>query len=227
MERLIAAYLPDDVTPLVLVYVWEAFKKDGAIQDIRRYSTMHSWYKHLDLVGQTFYMFPGKNPQPSGYESLFRYEHVSDGKHHWYLLPDSERFKGKEVVNIVRAHCVKLNQFFYGNYHGMLGDSLRTCAQSRDGKGYAWLQDNYPQQMHSLSQSCVVEGCDNTRISLQTTHDSIWDDMYAHHSSPILQIHHFEYLRMETLLLEQMKQVWNKLQNLTLDPLATEFLPRK
>jgi hypothetical protein len=111
-------------------------------KDIVRFSSAHSWYKHLSLKNPSqFYMMCARGLQP-GNE---RNEQTDDGQLHWYFFRDFRcitgfKFKDSRVVEIIKRNSVALNPFIYRN-DSAFEDRIHHFI-TEDPHFEAWLQEN-------------------------------------------------------------------------------------
>ncbi|CAF3863469.1 unnamed protein product [Rotaria sp. Silwood1] len=200
-----------------LVKRWTQYSRKGLEADILRFSTLHSWYKHLDFKngGTLYFICPRKGQQ-------LRYSfdpRVSDSVGlHWRFIyhEDVEIIADQRVRTIVARHPFRLNPFFY---HGEHPQSSSTNKSSRPRAFYGghiifsrygdslrlWLQMNYPDYVETLL---------NRKSS-----ERIYGSDYDEDAVPIFD---GEWLKAMTAIREAADRVWNELKDLDdINPLNT------
>jgi len=100
----------DRLRKLVKRYV--NYNRRALDKDIERFSTLHSWYKHLDFYdgGVTFYMVPLK-----GEQERYNFDPcISDyAGIHWHFWQKTIPLADKRIKEISQKYPIKLNPSFY------------------------------------------------------------------------------------------------------------------
>ncbi|CAF3380355.1 unnamed protein product [Rotaria socialis] len=120
-----------------LVKRYSIYSRHGLTGDIKRFSTLHSWYKHLNYVddGNIFYMIPmageqaryGFGPCISDYRGI-----------HWHFFTNNpEIIADPRIGEIVSKYPVKLNPCFYP-------ESSNLCRNTSGFKDFTYR--HYPAQ---------------------------------------------------------------------------------
>ncbi|CAF1204110.1 unnamed protein product [Adineta steineri] len=131
-----------------LVKQYVSYNRHELDKDITRFSTLHSWYKHLNFIngGVIFYLVPLKgeqeryefDPRISDYNGI--HWHFTEGK--TMSLPD------KRIKRISRKYPIKLNPIFatHGQGFSFFGKD------SRD-----FIRHYYPSQFEFLTTTLFCE----------------------------------------------------------------------
>ena len=139
-----------------LVKRWTQYSRKALDADISRFSTLHSWYKHLGFAegGTLYFIWPGRGQQ-------LRYSfdpQVTDASgFHWHFIYHNNigSIVDQRVRAIVARHPFRLNPFFY--HHEQI-QSASTDKSARCRRFYGgdiilsrhssylktWLKSNYP-----------------------------------------------------------------------------------
>ena len=120
------------------------------IADVLRFSTLHSWYKHLSFVngGDSYFIVPRQGEQPR--YSFDTRVTDSSGLHWWFIREGAKKFILNEHVRaIITRYPFRLNPFFY---HQEFKSSSRRCFYGGDLiqmvrklDFQTWLSINYPE----------------------------------------------------------------------------------
>ncbi|CAF0890038.1 unnamed protein product [Didymodactylos carnosus] len=97
-----------------LMKKWTNYSRKSLKADVDRYSTLHSWYKHLtfDEFGTLCYILPRKGEQPRySFDPRIR---DSNGIH-WHFLGSISHLTDKPIQKIVQRFPFRLNPLFYNS----------------------------------------------------------------------------------------------------------------
>jgi len=202
-----------DYRSRVLVKKHTGFSRKGLDADILRFSTLHSWYKHLSFEngGSLYFIIPKQGQQP-------RYSFDpriidSNGLHWWFLYHGWEKtILNEQVRDIVARYPFRLNPFFYHqesksndqsspsrSFYG--GDLILMVYGSN---ATTWLNINYPEYGEKVS---------NRRDS----------DSYIGEYN-LVNVFDGEWLKATTAINIATTQIWNELKELDdINPLQIEF----
>ena len=144
-----------------LVKKWTNFSRRDLLADIRRFSTLHSWYKHLRFSdgGTICYLCPMRSRQQRNTRD---HRSTDSGGWHWHfamrIREEPVLLDNKSVCEIVLRHPVQLNPFFYGSTPLLYTDKTKQVEETEE-RGYygarvimwqyedvlkTWLMANYP-----------------------------------------------------------------------------------
>ncbi|CAF1194697.1 unnamed protein product [Rotaria sp. Silwood1] len=161
-------------------------------KDITRFSTLHSWYKHLDYMndGTKFYLIPMK-----GEQARYSFDpRISDYSGiHWHFWTASGLLNDQRIQEIIRKYPVRLNLSFC--------PSMDKYKLPRMGSGFQdFVRRHYPSQWNALETTFFNESdkkiyTDAVKIHLQYIHDN-------------------EPKRLEKIILEAADNIWKELQEL-------------
>ena len=177
-----------------LVKRYVTYSRRALVEDIDRFSTLHSWYKHLHYHddGVPFYMVPLK-----GQQMRYHFDpQVSDPVGiHWYFRQGQPiPLIDKRIEEISRKYSVKLNPLFYGyggNYHELLKTPDFLCR-------------NYPTHYESL------------KPFLSHTSNETFPNMTKLNKKDLLlllqSIQESEQKRLKHLIQDAARCVWEEIQ---------------
>jgi hypothetical protein len=186
-----------------LVKKYTKLSRKGLDADILRYSTLHSWYKHLsfDNGGDLYFIVPAQGQQP-------RYSFDpritdADGLHWWFIYErGAKHIKNENIRAIVTRYPFRLNPFFYHSeshssgesgkerrFYG--GDIIKMLCKFQLGD---WLKINYP---------------DYDKVNLLLPYSS-WDDDVP----DFVPVFDGEWLKATTAIQKAAAQIWNELKEL-------------
>ncbi|CAF4122799.1 unnamed protein product [Rotaria sordida] len=189
------------------------FNRKELNADILRFSTLHSWYKHLPLDndGMLYFIVLIKGQQP-------RYSFdpcVTDanGLHWWFIYEGGEYILNEHVRAIVTRYPFRLNPFFYHNEHKSTDQSLNrrwfyggNIILGRDERLHVrtWISNNYPEHFNRIFNS--------SDFDLRRKEDSL------------VPIFDSEWLKATTAIYKAAVQIWKDLKELDdFNPFQTEF----
>jgi hypothetical protein len=163
-------------------------------KDISRFSTLHSWYKHLsyDDDGETFYLVPSKGEQRR-YD--LPYDHTGIHWHFWrrYLVLISD----ERIQQIVQKYPIKLNCSFYPK-----GSWLRLMKS--DFKDF--VRRHYPNQFDILATALFNRPYSHPSDLRQYFTDEV--------KAQLKYIDENEPIRLKKTILEAAQCIWKELQQL-------------
>ncbi|CAF0918120.1 unnamed protein product [Didymodactylos carnosus] len=187
-----------------LIKQFIVFNSKSLDADILRLSTLHSWYKHLNLAkGTIFYLVPAQAEQPRYGFDLRIQDYCGI---HWYFFTALKIPVSNERIQlIVEKYPVKLNPFFYHqsfeyngkkSYYG--ADLIHRCNSKKDID--SWLEKYYPKQ-------------------------AVWLKGNGFHSDNehIVSIFEAEYDRQRKLIRQAAKHVWDDLKQNNINILQIQF----
>lgn len=188
------------------------FSREELDADILRFSTLHSWYKHLSFEngGSLYFIIPMQGQQKR--YSFDTRVTDSDGLHWWFLYHGSEKaISNEQMRSIITRYPVRLNPFFYHQEY-------KSHDQSRPRSFYGgdiifhrykrnietWLRDNYTEYAEELLKPS----------------DS---DVYGNQAK-LVPVFDGEWLKATTAIKIAATQIWNELKELNdINPLQTKF----
>jgi hypothetical protein len=186
----------DRLRKLVKRYV--RFSRRDLDKDIKRFSTLHSWYKHLDYTddGDTFYLIPLK-----GEQSRYSFDtRISDynGIHWHFSMEKVPSPTDKRIEKIIEKYPVKLNPMFspYGYNSGRISsDQFKT-----------FVHRYYPSQFEAL-KTTLFSSSDRSifHLSENEEHDA---------SNQLKYIADNETKRLRNLIRRAARCIWTDLQEL-------------
>ncbi|CAF3399052.1 unnamed protein product [Rotaria sp. Silwood2] len=202
-----------------LVKRWTQYSRKGLDADICRFSTLHSWYKHLHFEngGTLYFIWPQKGQQPR-----YRFDpRVTDALGlHWHFIyyEHIESIVDERVRAIIARHPFRLNPFFY---HQERQHSPSTKKSSRPRAFYggdiilssyssclkSWLESNYPDYAEII-------------LNRKNSNNRYGDD-YDEGTVPIFD---GEWSKAMSAIREAADQVWSELRDLDdVNPLNLEL----
>ncbi|CAF0872554.1 unnamed protein product [Didymodactylos carnosus] len=166
-------------------------------EDIERFSTLHSWYKHLHFVdgGVTFYMVPLKGEQERYNFSPCVSDRIGI---HWHFWRQKQMpLVDKRIEQISQKYPIKLNPLFasHGSSNGIFMD---------DGRNF--IRQYYPAQFEALS----------TTLFCRSYH-RIFDllPFYTDDAKATMQfIYENEPKRLRNMIQEAARCIWKEIQAL-------------
>jgi hypothetical protein len=202
-----------------LVKKWTQYSRKELDADINRFSTLHSWYKHLEFKdgGTLYYIWPKRGQQ-------LRYSfdpRVTDPIGlHWHFIyhRNIESIVDERVRAIVARHPFRLNPFFYHQERRLSPSSDNSIAPrvfnggdmilSIGGSKFkTWAESNYPK---------LVE-----KIHAANSADEIYDRDRFESLVPIFD---GEWSKATSAICEAADRVWNEFKNLdNVNPLNLAF----
>ncbi|CAF3097038.1 unnamed protein product [Rotaria socialis] len=180
-----------------LVKRYSIYSRHGLTGDIKRFSTLHSWYKHLNYVddGNIFYMIPmageqaryGFGPCISDYRGI-----------HWHFFTNNpEIIADPRIGEIVSKYPVKLNPCFYP-------ESSNLCRNTSGFKDFTYR--HYPAQFGILSKEYFSEFDSQSMGRLYSRKDTIMAQLEFISTN--------EQKRLKTTIIKSADCIWKDLQNL-------------
>jgi hypothetical protein len=173
----------------VLVKKRTEFSRKKLNADILRFSTLHSWYKHLSFVngGNLYFIVPGQGEQPR--YSFDTRVTDSNGLHWWFIHEGAEKFILNEHVRaIITRYPFRLNPFFYHQEHksssrrSFYGGDIIQMVCKLDLQ--TWLSINYPEYVNKtgyISDSDLVPIFDGEWLkattAIQKSVIEIWKEL--------------------------------------------------
>jgi hypothetical protein len=126
----------DRLRKLVKRYV--NYNRRALDKDIERFSTLHSWYKHLSFIdgGVTFYMVPLKGEQERYNFDPRISDHIGIHWHFW--REESMPLADKRIEEISQKYPIKLNPSFHPCGSSVSGVLV--------GSGPDFVRQYYPEQ---------------------------------------------------------------------------------
>ncbi|CAF3431170.1 unnamed protein product [Rotaria sp. Silwood2] len=180
-----------------LVKRYTIYSHCGLQKDIKRFSTLHSWYKHLDYVdnGKTFYMIPLKGEQPRYDFDPRISDRIGIHWHFWtqYPVPIAD----KRIQKIVHNYPIKLNPSFHpdGPVQGPMTPGFKDFASR-----------HYPSQFDILKTKLFSRSCKTLFDMLQFyTDDDQTQWQYIFENEP---------KRLQGTILKAAEYIWKELQEL-------------
>lgn len=179
-----------------LVKQYVTYSRRALDKDITRFSTLHSWYKHLNFVdgGVTFYMVPLRGEQ----ERYSFNPRISDFTGvHWHFTRGRTMPLGDErIEQISRKYSVKLNPLFAT--HGY--DVLPFRKENRD-----FLRNYHPSQFELLATTLFSE-------SYMSTHNDYEHSEEIRTLSEIIAVN--ERQRLRSIIHQAATCIWKEIQAL-------------
>lgn len=193
----------DRLQKLVKRYV--TYSRRALDKDIERFSTLHSWYKHLHFVdgGVTFYMVPLKGEQ----ERYNFSPSISDpiGIHWHFWRENPLPLADKRIAQISEKYPIKLNPLFHpqrsltnlivGNgpdfirqYHPLQFEGLKATLFHRSFTNIFEAREFYTPDVEALLKSVCENEQKRLRNIIQETADCIWKEIQALEDVNILEI---------------------------------------
>ncbi|CAF1135189.1 unnamed protein product [Adineta steineri] len=148
-----------------LVKRWTQYSRKGLDADILRFSTLHSWYKHLEFEngGSLYFIWPQKGQQ-------LRYSFdpcvTDDIGLHWHFISNRniEIINDEKVREIITRHPFRLNPFFYHDEtRYSASDNESSIIRAFYGSDIIlsryrsslkpWLENNYPDFVEKIFNS--------------------------------------------------------------------------
>ncbi|CAF3596936.1 unnamed protein product [Rotaria sp. Silwood1] len=192
-----------------LVKRWTSYSRKQLDADIERFSTLHSWYKHLAFKdgGTEFIIFPQKGEQP---RNSIDPSITDTAGLHWFFLRicDQSIITDERIRKILVRHSFQLNPFFYHDEMNCWSNSklngkrtLRTfygghiIIMDRNQKDFeSWIRSNYPEHADRI----------------------LGNSSYSHHNideacAPIFES---EWLKAVQVIRDSARQVWEELKQL-------------
>ena len=192
-----------------LVKRWTRYSRKALDADISRFSTLHSWYKHLQFTdGGTLYFIWPRRGQQLRYS--FDPEVTDTIGLHWHFIHHNNigLIVDQRVREIVVHHPFRLNPFFYH-------DEERQAASTNESAGFrrfdggdmilssdssnfeTWLKTNYP----------------NSVAEIYTSND--WSEEYrSKQDQSLIPIFDGEWSKATSAIREAAKGVWSELKDL-------------
>ena len=188
------------------------FSRKNLNRDILRFSTLHSWYKHLEFAdgGTLYFIVPRQGEQ----ERYHFNPQVTDrnGLHWWFLYGKSgseQVIVNEKVRAIINRYPIRLNPFFYHSpsepedgprrfYHG--GDIIMSRYKIEE-----WLKINYPEHAEKiLSRSDY--------------------GIYGESEDVLAPVFDGEWSKATTAINSAAVQIWNELKELIdVNPFQTQL----
>lgn len=179
-----------------LVKCYTDYSRRALDKDIQRFSTLHSWYKHLRFVddGVPFCMVPMKGEQA-------RYNFspcISDstGVHWHFIRQDNLSLHAKRIEVISKKYPVKLNPLFHPF------DSRNAILSASDDFIRGYYPEYYESLKPHLRQNMFSLLSNLTEFSLQKLH------------LQLESIHKREQKRLRDLIQKAARSVWEEIQAL-------------
>jgi hypothetical protein len=174
---------------------WTEYSRKGLNADIQRYSTLHSWYKHLSFLhgGTRFYILPARGQEQ---RNIFHTRVADKEQLHWHFVRDLNYINDERIRTIIVRYPIFLNPFFYHSarrsdktqwrifYGGII--IMEYCQDEI----IEWLHENYPQSVANILNAyktckrldyCLVPIFDNewtkTLATVQNAADHIWNEL--------------------------------------------------
>jgi len=175
------------------------FSRRDLDKDIERYSTLHSWYKHLSYTddGDTFYLIPLKGEQPRYHFD----ERIKDynGIHWHFSMGKFSRITDKTIEKIIEKYPVKLNPMFspYGY------NSVRLNLSPHQFKTF--VHRYYPSQFEALKTTFFSSNRSFFHLSENDKDDT---------SNQLKYIADNEPKRLRNLIRRAARCIWTDLQEL-------------
>ena len=189
------------------------FSRERLDKDIQRFSTLHSWYKHLSFEngGSLFYLIPQKGEQER--YSFDRRVTDVDGLHWWFLGSAYARLiVDEQLRTIITRYPIRLNPFFhhekcesYGSFsnrypHYFYGGHIIISRYKIE----EWLKINYPDHVRKI--------CNSSDIDFRERDDDL------------VPIFDGEWLKATTAIKLAAVQIWNELKELIdINPLEVQL----
>jgi len=178
-----------------IVKHYVTYSREVLKKDIKRFSQLHSWYKHLNFVddGATFYLIPRKGEQ-------MRYSfdpRISDyfGIHWHFCRRHPVPIADKRIQQIIHEYPIKLNTYFHPHGTPMT-------------KGFTdFVRRQYPQQFEAMTSTLSTDL--HERFFIQMT-ESMIDDFSIH----LDYISKNEPKRLNKIIQEAAHHIWKELQKL-------------
>lgn len=179
-----------------LVKCYVRYSRVELERDIKRFSSLHSWYKHLSFKndGDIFYILPRKGQQLRyGFDPC-----VSDYNGiHWRFLDDTVScVSDKRIAGIIYKYPVKLNPLFYPE----IKPWVRNISDFRD-----FMCRWYP------SESELLKYDEDLVLKLRYASPNITDEVTL---TTIRLIHKKEQIRLYNLIKDSANHIWREIQKL-------------
>ncbi|CAF2534476.1 unnamed protein product [Rotaria sp. Silwood2] len=166
-------------------------------KDINRFSTLHSWYKHLDYIadGEAFYIIPliGEQPRYSFDPRISDYIGI-----HWHFwAQDTVPIADERIQRIIQKYPIKLNPSFYpfASYAGLLTPGFKD-----------FISRHYPCQFDILKTKLFNRSCTTDQEMLEINTDDVKNELkYIFDNEP---------KRLKGTILEAAECIWKELQQL-------------
>ncbi len=189
------------------------FSRKDLNADILRFSTLHSWYKHLsfDNGGSLYFIVPMQ-----GQQARYSFDpRITDSNGlHWCFLYGGEEttIVNDQVRAIISRYPFRLNPFFY--HHEYKSDEQSSTSRSFYGGEIIlmvarsniklWLNINYPEYVEKIF--------------------SREDDDFNRKQYDLVPIFDGEWLKATTAINKVAVQIWNELKELDdINPLQIKF----
>jgi hypothetical protein len=192
----------------VLVKKRTEFSRKDLNADILRFSTLHSWYKHLsfDDGGSLFFIVPTQGQQP-------RYHFDpriadSNGLHWTFLRGGKETAIANEQVRaIITRYPFRLNPFFY--HQEYKSDERSSSSSSRSFYG---------------GDLILMVARSNIKPWLNTNYPEYAEKIFSCSNKDLIPIFDGEWLKVTAAINKVAVQIWNELKELDdINPLEIEF----
>lgn len=139
--------------------------------DFERFSKLHSWYKHNNLFGTTFYVFQAKGEQArNGINS-----EISDlSGIHWHF----EDYLPKNIITPI--YEVKFNCFLRGiELNSKIPWGFWIIYKDYKNVFDKWILDNYP-QWKDIDWESIKDDTNNNIIKeiYQKEYEKCWNNLY-------------------------------------------------
>ncbi|CAF1199602.1 unnamed protein product [Rotaria sordida] len=181
-----------------LVKHYVNYDRHALDKDIERFSTLHSWYKHLGFVdsGTIFYMAPLK-----GEQERYNFSPCVSDRHgiHWHFWREKTMpLVDKRIEQISQKYPIKLNPFFHPNGGGW---NQLYSSQGRD-----FLRQHYPSQFEVLATTIFQESYSHFYEALEFYTDDVARQMKA--------ISESERKRLRKTIHGAAQRIWKEIQAL-------------
>jgi hypothetical protein len=190
----------------VLVKKRTEFSRKDLNGDILRFSTLHSWYKHLsfDNGGSLFFIVPTQ-----GQQSRYNFDPCitdSNGLHWWFLYDDQQMIVVNDQVRaIISRYPFRLNPFFYHQEYKSDGQS----SSSRSFYG---------------GDLILMVARSNIKPWLNTNYPEYTEKIFSCSNKDLIPIFDGEWLKATAAINKVAVQIWNELKELDdINPLEIEF----
>ena len=192
-----------------LVKRWTRYSRKALDADISRFSTLHSWYKHLEFTdGGTLYFIWPKRGQQMRYS--FDPQVTDTIGLHWHFIYHNNigLIVDPRVRGIVARHPFRLNPFFYHDEETQSASTNKSAGFRRFYGGdmilssycsdfQTWLKINYP----------------NSVAGIYTSND--WSEEYrSKQDESLVPIFDGEWSKATSAIREAAKGVWSELNDL-------------
>ncbi|CAF4088425.1 unnamed protein product [Rotaria sp. Silwood2] len=190
-----------------LVKRWTLYSRKQLDADIERFSTLHSWYKHLEFIdgGTKFIIFPQKGEQP---RNSIHLSITDTAGLHWFFLQiyDQSIIADERVRKILVRHSFRLNPFFY---HKEMHSSSSLKIDGKQSSrtfygGHIISMDRYRESFEPWIRSNYPEYAD------RILNNSSWSPCNIDEAcAPIFEL---EWLKAVRVIRDAAHQIWDELK---------------